>query len=114
MDQEIARVGPPSLMGTRNGRCLWRARSTAPTQPRGQPSVSRSPSVEIQASSKGQLDSVAAQGQELSKRMDADIKDAQKEYADAFAALKARWQSAGGAAAPAPRQSSAGAGYAAR
>jgi hypothetical protein len=65
--------------------------------------------------SKGQLDSVAAQGQELSKRIDADLKDAQKEYADAFAALKARWQSSGGAApAPAPRQSSAGAGYAAR
>lgn len=64
-------------------------------------------------SSKGKLDGVVAQGQELSKRLDADIKDAQKEYADAFAALKTRFQSSGGAA-PAPRQSNAGAKVAAR
>jgi hypothetical protein len=52
--------------------------------------------------SKGQLDGVVAQGQELSKRMDDDIKAAQKEYADAFAALKARMQSSSGAAAAPP------------
>lgn len=54
--------------------------------------------------SKGDIDAVVAQGKELSKRIDADIKEAQKEYADAFAALKARWQSPG--AAPPPKQAS--------
>ncbi|HEU4406288.1 MAG TPA: hypothetical protein VFS43_13570 [Polyangiaceae bacterium] len=48
---------------------------------------------------KGEIDSVVAQGQELSKRIDADMKEAQKEYADAFAALKARWQQAPAAGA---------------
>jgi hypothetical protein len=55
--------------------------------------------------SKGEIDGVVAQGQELSKRIDADIKEAQKEYADAFAALKARWQSPGSAPPPAKQAS---------
>jgi hypothetical protein len=53
--------------------------------------------------SKGQLDGVVAQGRELAARMEDDIKAAQKEYADAFAALKARWQGGGGGARQASR-----------